>query len=209
MPTLYEFPPTRSQRARWVLEELQINYTSKVVDLPGGEQDQPDYRKLHPLGVVPTLATESYTIFESAAIVLQLLDEHPQSGLAPVPGSAERALYYQWCVFAAAEIDPPVMMVFDNTLRPLEAMRPAGATHNAVLAQRGRDDFALRAAALTTALDNRSWLLGETFTGADIMVGHSCFMAELTGLIGDWPRLQDYLKLLQQRPAYQRAYQGL
>ena len=36
MLTLYEFPPTRSQRARWVLEELALDYTREEVNLLAG-----------------------------------------------------------------------------------------------------------------------------------------------------------------------------
>ena len=131
MTELYEFPPTRSQRAKWALEELGIAYSSQVVDLQAGQQNSDAYRAIHPLGVVPALKTGAYTMFESVAIVLQLIDEHPEANLAPAPGTPQRAAYYQWCVFAGAELDPALMMYFDNAMRPLEAMRPPGAAHRA------------------------------------------------------------------------------
>ena len=206
MITLYEFPPTRSQRAKWVLEELGLPYRSRLVDLSAKEQDGAEYRAIHPLGVMPALQHKNYTIYESAAIVMQLLDENPDRKLAPTPASPERALYYQWCVFAAAEFDPAIMMYFDNTMRPLEAMRPPGTPHDPGLAERGRADFQIRAAALTHALADREFLIGDDFTGADLLIGHSCFMAAHTGLIEDFPELKAYLERLQERPAYQRAY---
>lgn len=156
--------------------------------------------------MVPALRTQDYTIFESVAIVLQLIDEHPDSGLAPAPGTPERAYYYQWSVFACAEIDPPVMMVFDNTMRPLEHMHPPGTPYDPVLAERGRTQFAQRAEALTAVLKDRDYLLETGFSGADILVGHSCFMAAFTGLIGDFPVLESYYARLQERPAHRRAY---
>lgn len=207
MTDLFEFPPTRSQRAKWVLEELGIDYSSHVVDLVEGEQNKDAYRALQPLGVVPALKTDRYTMFESVAIVLQLIDEHPEANLAPHVGTAERAIYYQWCVFACAELDPPLMMFFDNAMRPLEAMHPPGSQHDSGLAKRGRDNFAIRAEILSKAIENRDHLLGsDLFSGADIIVGHSCFMATLMGLLGDYPVLEAYLGRLQQRPAYRRAY---
>ena len=78
-------------------------------------------------------------------------------------------------------------MFFDNTMRPLEAMRPPGTPHDAGLAERGRRDFAVRADILSAALSGRDYLVGSAFSGADILVGHSCFMATVTGLIGDYP----------------------
>ena len=206
MTELFEFPPTRSQRAKWALEELGVAYESHVVDLTEGQQNLDEYRAIHPLGVVPSLRTDGYTMFESVAIVLQLIDEHPEKKLAPAVGTPERATYYQWCVFAGAEVDPAVMMFFDNTMRPLEAMRPPGTPHDAGLAERGRRDFAVRADILSAALSGRDYLVGSAFSGADILVGHSCFMATVTGLIGDFPVLEAYYARLQQRPGHRRAY---
>ena len=203
---LYEWPPLRSQRVKWALEELAVPYESRLVNMMDREQDGDAYRAIHPLGVVPALKTGSYTMLESVAIVLQLIDEHPESGLAPAIGTPERAAYYQWCVFAGTEFDPAVMTYFDNTMRPLEHMRPAGRQHDETLAGYGRDDFTLRADMLSAALDGRDYLLGADFSGADIMVGHSCFMATVTGLIVGHPVLKSYLARLQQRPAYRRAY---
>ena len=206
MMELYEFPPTRSQRAKWALEELGVDYASHVVSLTDGQQNSDAYRAIHPLGVVPALKTGSYTMFESVAIVLQLIDEHPEKALAPAVGTPERAAYYQWCVFACAELDPAIMMVFDNSMRPLEAMRPPGTLHDARLAERGRSDFATRAVVLANILGDCDYLLGTEFSGADILVGHSCFMAEYTGLLSAYPELDAYYSRLQKRPAHQRAY---
>ncbi len=203
---LYEWPPLRSQRVRWALEELAIPYESRLVNMMQRQQDGDAYRAIHPLGVVPALRTDRYTMLESVAIVLQLIDEHPESRLAPAVGTPERAAYYQWCVFAGTEIDPAVMTYFDNTMRPLEHMRPEGRQHDEALAGYGREAFGLRAEMLSNVLDGRNYLVGDAFSGADILVGHSCFMATVTGLIGGHPVLKAYLARLQQRPAYQRAY---
>ena len=208
MPELYEWPPVRSQRAKWALEELGIEYASHLVNLHEGQQNTDAYRAIHPLGVVPALKTDSYTIFESVAIVLQLIDEHPEKNLAPAVGTPERAKYYQWSVFACAELDPPLMMFFDNTMRPLESMRPPGELHDAKLAARGRSDFAIRADILSKALRDRDYLLGSDFSGADIVVGHSCFMATHMGLIDGFPVLKVYYDRLQQRPGHRRTYGG-
>ena len=67
-------------------------------------------------------------------------------------------------------------------------------------------DFAARATLLSNVLSDRDYLLGSNFSGADILVGHSCFMATLTGLIGDFPALGAYYERLQHRPGHQRAY---
>ena len=206
MTELHEFPPTRSQRAKWALEELDIDYKSHIVNLTAGEQNSEAYRTLHPLGVVPALTTDNYAMFESVAIVLQLIDEHPGKNLAPAVGSPERASYYQWCVFAGTEMDPALMTYFDNALRPLEAMRPPGRQHDAGFAAIGRGEFEVRAAALSNELEGRDHMLESGFSGADILIGHSCFMASYMKLMDGYPVLKAYYERLQQRPAFQRAY---
>ena len=91
-------------------------------------------------------------------------------------------------------------------MRLPEHSRPPGTPHNPDLAARARSDFAVRAQTLTNVLSERDYLLGSEFSGADILIGHSCFMVTLTGLIGDYPVLAAYYARLQQRPAHQRAY---
>jgi len=130
---LFEFPPTRSNRAKWALEELGVDYTSHVVSLPNGENNAANYKAIHPLGVVPAYRTATFTMFESVAIVLQLLDEHPAAGLAPAIGSPERAAYYQWSVFSCCELDPALFDVMSTRCicRPNSAcprLRNAGGT---------------------------------------------------------------------------------
>ena len=199
MIDLYEFPPTRSQRAKWVLEELELAYQSHIIDLPKGQQNSDAYRAINPLGVVPAIKSENYSLFESVAIVMQLLDEYPEKKLAPEAGSVARAHYYQWCVFAGSELDPAIMMVFNNTMRP-------DVEHDPKLAALGRNDFKIRADVLSGHLGQQDYMLGAEFSGADILIGHSCFMATHIGMIADFPVLEAYYKTLQTRPAYQRAY---
>jgi glutathione S-transferase len=200
LPTLYEFPPARSQRAKWALEELGVRYDSHMVNLMEGAHKTDDYRKVHPLGVVPAYKTDTYTLIESVAIVLQLIDEHPTPKLAPSMGTPQRAIYYQWCIFGPAELDGPLTVVTQNELfLPVDRRDAAAAKH-------GRALFAPRAQMLSDALQNRDYLLREGFSGADIVIGYNCFWATFTGLLNDYPVLQQYLARLQGRPAFQRAF---
>lgn len=96
------------------------------------------------------------------------------------------------------------MAFFDNSMRPLEGMRPSGRQHNATFADYGRQEFAARAKAVAETLDGRAHLLASGFSGADIAVGHNCFMATHMGLLDDFPVLKAYYENPQQRPGYQR-----
>ena len=63
----------------------------------------------HPLGRVPALQLgDGATMFESAAICLQLADLNPGAGLIGPVGSTGRGLVYQWVVFAVSELEGPL-----------------------------------------------------------------------------------------------------
>ena len=52
---LYEFGPTRSIRARWILQELGVDFEAVRVDLTRREHCSPDFLELNPAGRVPVL----------------------------------------------------------------------------------------------------------------------------------------------------------
>lgn len=200
VPEFFEFPPTRSNRAKWALEELGIDYASRTIDFMTGEQQSVEYKTVHPLGHVPAYRTDSYTMHESVAIVMQLLDEHPEAGLAPAVGTPARAEYYQWCVFSSAELDPILFDVMKHTMHLPEAQRVPE------IAERARTWFNERAQMLAAVLATREYLLGSTFSGADIALGYDCNWAEYTGMLGQHPQLVNYYARLQARPAFKKAF---
>jgi len=200
MPDFFEYPPTRSNRAKWALEELGVDYTSHIVNFQTGEQRSKEYKAVHPLGHVPAYRTDNYTMYESVAIVLQLLDEHPEKGLAPAVGTPERAEYYQWCIFSCSELDPVLFDVMKHTMHLPEEQRVAE------IAQRALTGFDERATMLSTVLEKRNYILGNEFSGADIVLGYDCNWAAYTGLIENYPTLVSYYQKLQARPAFKKVF---
>ena len=106
-PRLYYMPRTRSSRVLWLLEEIGERY--ELTEIAGNQRQSAEHLRRHPLGRVPALELgDGTTMFESAAICLQLADLYPAAGLIPPLGSSERALVYQWVVFAVAELEGPL-----------------------------------------------------------------------------------------------------
>src|SRR5881227_560918 len=106
-PRLYYMPRTRSIRVLWMLEEIGKEYD--LTQIAGAERRSAEHLRRHPLGRVPALELgDGTTMFESAAICLQLADLNPGAGLIPPLGSSERALVYQWVIFAMAELEAPL-----------------------------------------------------------------------------------------------------
>jgi len=196
---LYHSPRSRSVRPRWLLEELDAPYELVTLDLASGEHKQPRYLRVHPHGVVPALEDGEVTVFESAAICMQLADKFPDKQLAPPLGTPARALYYQWMVYAVATLEPPVVEVFRHTVLLPDEQRSAAA------AQEGLRTFAEVAGVLTQALGKQPYILGAQFSAADVMIGSTLGWGSFMDLLNDYPELQAYVQRLTERPAYQRA----
>ena len=196
---LYYARQTRAVRPRWMLEEIGAPYELVRLDLSKGEHKTPEYRKIHPHGAVPALIDGDVRMFESAAICAYLGDKFPEKRLAPSFRAPERAYYYQWLVYAMATAEPPVLKVFLNTRMLPEAQR------SAAVAEEGRKQWAEVARVLEEALAGKSFLLGEQFTAADVMIGSIVGWSGFMGLLEGHPGLQKYMARLAGRPAFERA----
>ena len=189
-------PRTRSGRALWMLEEIGAPY--ELTEIAGAERRSAAHLDRHPLGRVPALELEDGTvIFESAAICLQLADLHPEAGLTAPLQSSERALIYQWVLFAMTELEGPLF-------RWLAELRDGDRTGDGESSP-AQQRFSAAAAALQSALDGRDWVLGERFTVADVLCASILEGAASRQLLEPWPGLQAYVERSMARPAYARA----
>src|ERR1700679_3154649 len=100
---LYEFPPTRSIRVRWTLQEMQLDFESILVNLPAREPHAAEFLKINPAAKNPGLVAGGRVLIEAGAIVLDLADKYPEKGFTPV-SLADRGLMTQWLLFAATEL---------------------------------------------------------------------------------------------------------
>ncbi|MCK6544916.1 glutathione S-transferase family protein [Myxococcota bacterium] len=199
MLKLYFCPRTRSTRPRWLLEELGVPYELERVDLAKGEHKRPEYLAIHPHGVVPALVDGSTVLIESVAICLHLADKFPEKGLAPAVGTPARALYYQWMVYAVATLEPAIVQYYANTVAKGEDDRDPDDAREA------KQKVDTIAAVLVKALNGRAFIVGDTFTAADVVLGSMLGWAKSMGLLKDHPRLEAYVKGLTERPAFRRA----
>ena len=104
--TLYTAPGAAGLVVHWLLIELDMPHELRLLDFAKKEQKSPEYLKLNPAGVVPTLVFDGQVLNEAAAIVMHLADTHPAAGLAPALATTERARYYQWMFFCANTLQP-------------------------------------------------------------------------------------------------------
>lgn len=107
--TLYHSPNTRSSGTLTLLEELGMPYELKVLDMKAGEQRQPPYLAVNPMGKVPAIRHGEAVVTEQGAIYLYLADLWPQAGLAPPIGDPLRGPYLRWIVFYGSSFEPAMV----------------------------------------------------------------------------------------------------
>src|ERR1700693_849491 len=100
---LYEFPPTRSIRVRWTLQELGVPFEAIRVNMLAGEHKSPAFLQVNPAGKLRALIDGDLMLTESVAICLSLAEKYPDKGLMP-RDLGQRADLYRWLMFAATEL---------------------------------------------------------------------------------------------------------
>lgn len=202
---LYSAPRTRAIRPRWLLEELEVPYELVKLDLARQENTTPEYLAVHPLGEVPALVDGQVTLLESLAICLYLADRFPEKHLAPPMGSAERGPYYHWMAFAELSLDPAVMVFYKHAQLPEE--QKARAHANEELAKH-RTRLTAVLDGINGGLDGREFLVGASFTAADVVMASILHLANTLKLLDGHPRLVEYVKRHTQRSAVRKAVAG-
>ncbi|MCY4087163.1 MAG: glutathione S-transferase family protein [Actinomycetia bacterium] len=205
---LYYLPGTAAMAPHMALEEAGADYELVLVERDNGQVvDPPNYRELNPHDLVPTLVDGDLVLHEAAAVVMYLSDAYPDAALAPAPGTAARGHWYRWLTYLTNTVQPAQL----NRLYPeryttdahgSEGVRRAG---EAILEQ-------MRAWIDGELGRNGPYLLGETFTSADLYL---CMLTRWSRTLEpkwwDSPSLGSHYRRIVARPAVVRVYeqQGL
>ena len=193
MMRLYEFAPTRSIRARWVLQELGEEFEAVTVNLVAGDHRRPQFLKINPAGRVPVLVDGDLTVTESVAIVLYLAERDAQRRFLP-RDIALRSQVYRWLMFAATELEQPLWRIARHTALYPEDMRLPAELPIA------RQDFAEMAAVLERHMKDRQFVVGDQVTVADFVMAYTLDWANEARLLGEFPNLKAYLERMYARP---------
>lgn len=192
MLTLFHSPRSRSSRIIWLLEELGAPCEIRIVTIPRQDgSGAPDPDNPHPDKKVPAIVHDGALITESSAIVLYLTDAFPQNGIGPRIGDKLRGPYLTWLAYYQGVIEPVMTASF------------AGFADNDGFSRTFTTQAQVNAR-ISAALDAGPYILGEQFSGADVLVGS----------MGQWARamlppgdvVDAYLDRVAARPALQRAF---
>lgn len=191
--TLFTNPQSRGRIIRWLLEELNVPYTVKVLEY-GTDIKSAEFLALNPMGKVPVITHGDVVVTETAAICAYLADQFTAKQLAPAPESPERGIYYRWLFFAAGPLEMATSAKAYNWRIDADNAQSVGSG----LYQHTVDT-------LESALSKGPYLCGEQFTAADIYVGSHIIWGMMFKTLEQRPAFVSYAKRLEARDAAIRA----
>lgn len=199
---IYGIAASRAIRVLWIAQELGLPHEHVPIhyrDDPDGPlgKNNPEFRLANPLGRVPAIDDDGFTLWESMAITLYLARKHDM-GLWPSTIEGE-GLAFQWSFFAVTEIDPlMVEWASHSFVLPEDQRDPARAA--AAL-----EKVARPLAVIEAALAGKSYLAGATFTVADLNLAAAMFRARRMDHAAR-PNLARWLADCYSRPAARKAW---
>jgi glutathione S-transferase len=202
MYTLYWSPGSASLCVHWMLIELGEQHDKVLVNIEAGEHRKPEYLKLNPSGVVPTLVVDGVPLGEAAALCMILAERHPQAGFAPAVGHEQRAAYLSWMFF----LSNTLQVAYHNWFYPDQ---PAGqsAVEAVQATARTRIEAALDRVDRQIAASG-AYLLGDRVTAADFVTTMLMRWARnMPKPATEWPAIAGYVKRMKARPSFKTLYE--
>jgi glutathione S-transferase len=185
----------RDHRIRWVLNEVGWPYQCRLIDT--ADQLDPSYLARQPFGQVPVLEeTGRPPLFETGAIVL---DVAQRAGKLLPADEGQRALAISWLFAALNSVEPYLSNLAEVDFFIEDAQLKTARRPGVVKAARQRLEQ------LATALGEREYLVGDSFTIADLMTASVLKIVGHTDLLDDLPNLLAYRNRCLGRPAYLKA----
>lgn len=194
---IYGIARTRAFRALWVAMELGLDYEHIPIEIGDAGARTPEFLAVNPNGRLPAIDDDGFVLWESLAITLYLAKKHSTGELYPA-AIEDEAKAWQWSLWALNEVDRGVNIWSLHAIRLPPEDRDAGKLAEALTVI--EKPFKV----LDEALADRAWLLGETFTVADLNVA-AVISRAIEMDLSTTPRLRDWLTRCLERPAAREA----
>jgi glutathione S-transferase len=199
--TLWGVGTSRTIRAHWALHELNLPYAKKPILPRSGETKTAEYTALNPRQKIPLLQDDNLTIGESAAIVAYPAQKYPSAAGALIPADSDAyAKWLEWCFFIVTELDSTSLYVMrrhgtNQGLAHIYGNAPEVVT-------KAGEYFRAQLKHVEAALsDGRDYLMGDTFTTADILLT-TCLTWALEYGVGICDNAVPYLDRVTSRVGY-------
>ena len=165
--TIWGGATARALRAHWAAHEVKIDYEPKLIGSRTGATQSSEFLALNTKEKIPVLVDSDLVLTESAAIVTYLGDTYrtAEFALTPSYNTPDRAKYNEWLSYITMELDAHTLYILRKH-RDLSHLY--GEAPNAV--QAAIDGFNKQIRWALPRLEEREYLVGDSFTGADLML---------------------------------------
>jgi glutathione S-transferase len=186
------------KKALWAAEELGLKYERVDAGMQFGVTKTPDYLRMNPNSLVPTIDDDGFVLWESHTIVRYLAAKHGMGRLCPseLRARADAERWMDWAfTFQRAMRD-----VFWGLIRTPPEKRDAKAIEDGRVASNK-----LAAEVLERSLERKAYVTGDAFTMGDIPIG--CEIQRWMRVAIERPKLPNveaWFERLRARPAYQK-----
>jgi len=186
------------------LEETGLSYEMVPIDTSKGEQHTPQFRAINPNGKVPAIVDtdgpsgNEARVFDSTAILLYLAEKTGKLQGAP----QDRPELLSWLLFLASGLGP-----FSGQAVHFQFAAPEGLDY---AVNRYRREAERHYQVLNDHLEGRKYIVGETYTIADISAWGwldraSRVLKGAADPLGSFPNLKRLFETVDARPAAARA----
>ena len=197
---LHVFPPSpNARKVLFVAQHLGVPHEIELVDLSKGQQRTPEYLKLNPNGVMPTLTDGDFVLWESEAIMQYICSKKPGQTLWPSEAK-KQADVMRWQAWSLANWGPACgTCIFENLVKVLLQ----GGTPDPARIALGEANVQKYGKILDDYLRGRRFLVGDSVTLADVS------NAAVVGLavpgkvpLGEFKEIQRWSASLNEIPAW-------
>jgi glutathione S-transferase len=180
MLTFYFAPGSSSFAAHIALHEVGADFEARPMSFKRKDMRSPEYLKINPAGLVPTLLIDGRVLTEVAGILFYLARRFPEAGLLPKDDIEAEAQAISWMSFIASTLHPG---------------RQKGLDH------------ACEVYGIADRRLGRAWALGERYSIADIHLFRLYwrFLNSLKPATDMFPNLDAHYARMMARPAVQRT----
>eukprot|EP01133_Synstelium_polycarpum_P012034 gene12034-14075_t len=201
--SFYHTPYFVSSVVAHAIYELDIEDKVEVVIYGYNKMKDDFHLEKHPQGKIPFYTEgEEFTLIESSAILLYLLDKHDtEKKLTNFVDDRQRGKFYQYLLNCPTQIYPNFVTMYIH-----QELYPEVARNKDLL----NDTYKIWnneiAPYLVQQLGSNHYFLGDNFTAIDCLVGFQLVTAEILNVLSAYPTLQSYLGRLRARPAFAKLY---
>lgn len=197
MIKLHHLNKSRSKRIIWLLEELGIEYQLIPYQRDTTTRRAPAALKaINPLAKSPVIQDGDLVLSESGAIADYLVSRYGADTLAPPTQTPEHARYIQWLHFAEGTAAYPLITRY---------LLSADNSQDCFLGDFAREQMTDVLTYVNNELANKDYLLGEQFTGADVLNSFVFEKISETRGLSEYPNLEEYMQRILARPAALKA----